>query len=103
VEGAHELCKTEMNQTEGEGKEQKKAFLNNGHKIYLPVSNLKQGVAYSRSFGLYFPGSTGVDEVCDELKTESGKVETVYDLSGRKVDTLSKGIYIINGKKVLVK
>ena len=103
VEGAPELCKTEMNQTEGEGKEQKKAFLNNGHKIYLPVSNLKQGVAYSRSFGLYFPGSTGVDEVCGELKTESGKVETVYDLSGRKVDTLSKGIYIINGKKVLVK
>ena len=43
--------------------------------------------------------TTGVDEV----KCENGEVKTIYDLQGRKVDTSSKGLYIINGKKVLVK
>ena len=43
--------------------------------------------------------TTGVDEV----KCENGKVKTIYDLQGRKVNTPSKGLYIINGKKVLVK
>ena len=42
---------------------------------------------------------TGIDEV----KGEIGKVKTIYDLQGRKVETPSKGIYIIDGKKVLVK
>ena len=43
--------------------------------------------------------TTGVDEV----KAENGEVKTIYDLQGRKVNTSSKGLYIINGKKVLVK
>ena len=43
--------------------------------------------------------TTGVDEV----KCENGEVKAIYDLQGRKVDTSSKGLYIINGKKVLVK
>ena len=32
-----------------------------------------------------------------------GKSDNVYDLTGRKVETPAKGIYIINGKKVLIK
>ena len=39
----------------------------------------------------------------EELKSENGKVKTVYDFSGRVVENPSSGIYIINGKKVLVK
>ena len=42
---------------------------------------------------------TGVDEV----KGENGTVKAIYDLQGRKVDTPSKGIYIIEGKKVFIK
>ena len=42
---------------------------------------------------------TGVEE----LKTENRKVKGIYDLQGRKIENPSKGIYIINGKKVLVK
>ena len=42
---------------------------------------------------------TGVDEV----KGENGEVKAIYDLTGRKVAEPVKGIYIINGKKVLVK
>ena len=45
------------------------------------------------------PVATGVEEV----KAESGKVKAIYDLQGKEVENPSKGIYIINGKKVLVK
>ena len=38
---------------------------------------------------------TGIENV----KTESGKVKTIYDLNGRVVENPSSGIYIINGKK----
>ena len=38
-----------------------------------------------------------------EIKGENGKVNAIYDLQGRKVDSPTKGIYIINGKKALIK
>ena len=47
----------------------------------------------------YTNGETGISEV----KGESGKVKGIYDLQGRKVENPTKGIYIIDGKKVLVK
>ena len=47
----------------------------------------------------YTNEETGISEV----KGENGKVKGVYDLQGRKVENPSKGIYIIDGKKVLIK
>jgi hypothetical protein len=47
----------------------------------------------------YVEVPTGIDEV----KGESGEVKAIYDLQGRKVAEPVKGIYIIDGKKVLVK
>lgn len=43
-------------------------------------------------------GGTGIDAIRKEA--EKGKV---FDLNGRQVKTPRKGLYIINGKKVLVK
>jgi hypothetical protein len=37
------------------------------------------------------------------VKGENGEVKTVYDLQGRKVENPTKGIYIVNGNKVVVK
>ena len=59
---------------------------------------------YSANYSNHFridvvDADTGVDEV----KAENGTVKAIYDLQGRKVETPSKGIYIIEGKKVLVK
>ena len=40
----------------------------------------------------------------DEVKGENGEVKTIYDLTGRRIDTITApGIYIVNGKKTLVK
>ena len=42
--------------------------------------------------------ATGIDE----RKTENGKVKTdMYDLTGRRLQNTQKGIYIVNGKKVV--
>lgn len=45
----------------------------------------------------------GTDTGIDEVKGENGNVKAIYDLIGRKVEIPTKGIYIIDGKKVFVK
>ena len=40
----------------------------------------------------------------NEVKGENGKVKTIYDLTGRRINEIAgPGIYIVNGKKVFVK
>ena len=45
----------------------------------------------------------GIATGINDLQLNIDKDAVIYDMSGRRVDTLSKGIYIINGKKVIVK
>ena len=63
-------------------------------KCWLALPAELQG---SVSFRL--DGTTGIGEV----KGENVEVKTVYDLQGRKVENPAKGIYIVNGNKLLVK
>ncbi|MCR4922292.1 MAG: hypothetical protein K5945_11400 [Bacteroidaceae bacterium] len=49
--------------------------------------------------GFFFGEETTGLEMVQELK--DSKAQDVYDLSGRRVEKMQKGIYIINGKKVL--
>ena len=73
------------------------AFLNNANKAYLPAGEVSAAAYYSFRFG---EGTTGVEEV----KTENGEVKVIYDLTGRRVEAITApGIYIVGGKKVLVK
>ena len=74
------------------------SWLNNSHKAYLPMPAGAQGVAYY-SFTFDFEGTTGIENV------QGADAETViYDLTGRRVQQMNAaGIYIVNGKKVLVK
>ena len=40
----------------------------------------------------------------EDVESENGNVKVIYDLQGRKIETITKsGIYIVDGKKVLVK
>ena len=71
-------------------------WLNNANKAYLPASVASGAASYSFRFG---EGTTGVEKV--EMRNEKSEI---YDLTGRRVENISApGIYIIGGKKVLVK
>ena len=75
------------------------SFRNNAGKAYLPASAVPANVALSASLRFDFDGTTGVEEV--EIRNEK---EEIYDLTGRRVNEITKaGVYIINGKKTLVK
>ena len=71
------------------------AFLNNANKVYLPKTAGMNAASYS----FRFPGTTGVENVVVE-----NEIKVIYDLTGRRVSEITEaGIYIIGGKKVLVK
>lgn len=67
------------------------------YKCYL---TLPESESESRYNALFFEGGeTGILEVEDgNVKTENS---VVYDLAGRRVEKAQKGLYIINGKKVV--
>ena len=66
------------------------------YKCYLTLPAASE----SRYNALFFEGGeTGILEVEDgNVKTENS---VVYDLAGRRVEKAQKGLYIINGKKVV--
>ena len=73
------------------------AWKNYAFKAYLPKAAGMNAASYSFRFG---EGTTGISEV----KGENGEVKAIFDLTGRRVETITApGIYIVNGKKVLVK
>ena len=78
-----------------------KVFLNNAYKAYLPASALPAALQGAANFSFRFgEGTTGISEV----KGENGEVKAIFDLTGRRVESITApGIYIVNGKKVLVK
>ena len=46
-----------------------------------------------------FDGVTGINNVANDNKRRN----VIYNLNGQRLETLQKGINIINGKKVFVK
>ena len=85
-------------------------FQNNANKAYMMLKKGDLGIydegvdtgteQLSRGFVFDFGEETSIDE----LKSEDGKVKSaVYDLSGRSVQKAQKGVYIQNGKVVLVR
>ena len=72
------------------------AFLNNANKAYLAIPASENSAAF---YGFDWAGTTGIENIVVE-----NEVKAIYDLTGRKVETISApGIYIIGGKKTLVK
>lgn len=79
--------KAMMNQQEGA------SFLNNGFRAYLPA-----GENNARS--LVFDFGEDIETAIESVEGENGKAE-IYDLAGRRVQNAQKGLYIVNGKKVI--
>ena len=73
-------------------------FYNGGHKAYFEVGKKADGTnfaSYSFRFG---DGTTAIEEV----ETENVNETVIYDLAGRRVNAITvKGVYIVNGKKVI--
>ena len=79
-----------------------KAYLN------VPTSESKLPTSASPARGFAFPGdngTTGIEciTVTDENLHRNGYAEGIFDLQGRKVIKPTDGVYIINGKKVIIK
>lgn len=51
------------------------------------------------SIAFRIDGATGIEDV----KTENENEKTVFDLLGRKVENPANGIYIIDGKKIIIR
>ncbi len=87
--------KTILNK-DGEGNDGTTHFLNNAGKAYFVLPEAETSAAY---YGFDWNGTTGVEKV--EIRNENG---AIFDLTGRKVNSITApGIYIVGGKKVLVK
>ena len=67
-------------------------FKNNAGKAYLP----KPAEASARFISLDFGTETAIESV-ESVENNAA----VYDLSGRRVQKAQKGLYIVNGKKVV--
>ncbi len=71
-------------------------FYNGAFKAYLEMPAAEATAAF---YGFDWNGTTGIENVV----TENG-AKAIFDLTGRRVEAISApGIYIVNGKKVLVK
>ncbi len=72
-------------------------FLNNANKAYLPKTAGMSAASYSFRFG---EGTTGIEQITDNREQST----VIYDLTGRRVEEITApGVYIVGGKKVLVK
>ena len=99
-----------MNGQEGVGfYKTSKTFTVGANTAYLPLSVLETvapassegGVKTFNLFGFEDDTPTVINSiVADEL---TGKDTVIYNLHGQRVSRMEKGIYIVNGKKVLVK
>ena len=69
------------------------AFLNNANKAYLPAPAGAEAAMFSLERG---EGTTGI-----ETAVSGEQTVVIYDLAGRRVEKMEKGIYIVNGKKVI--
>lgn len=103
VEGATAYYKLAQDKEEGIGfywaNANGTAFTNGANKAYLAI---KGNMSQMRGFS-FESMTTGINNVV--ANTNNSKNAVIYDLNGRRVNSLNaaKGVYIVNGKKVIVK
>ena len=70
-------------------------------KAYLQIPTAWLPATAQKSLNIRFDDGETTD--IDEVEDENEDVKTVYDLQGRVVENPTSGIYIIDGKKVIIK
>lgn len=77
-----------------------KHVLCKANKAYIVIKSGEANGKGSFMFMLNRGGATGIDDV----EGETEEVETIYDLQGRRLQEITHpGVYIVNGRKVMVK
>lgn len=76
-----------------------KAFTVRANSAYLPAS-IAAGVSSAREFIGFDDETNGISNV---RLTDGETAAEVYDLQGRRISQPTKGLYIVNGKKVIIK
>ena len=78
----------------------------NSFRAYFDIPSVAGAPAinsYELNFGDDDENTTGIIEVNTNNTNLTNKAEGVFDLQGRKVANPSKGLYIVNGRKVIIK
>lgn len=98
IDGKHYAISTEGGWWRTEGLGAFRVYMTITQREGSPVKVSEQAM---RSVGISVAGegTTGIEEM-QEQKAES---KEIFDLQGRKVVNPDKGIYIVNGKKILIK
>jgi|GEM_PF-972059 len=85
--------RTALNLVDNPGNYKKQVKITGSVEKYFKVAGMKSVTAYE------FTGVTGIEKV--EIRNEKSEI---YDLTGRRIETITApGIYIVDGKKVLVR
>ena len=93
--GTHYAISTEGGWWQTEGLNPFRAYL-----TIIPRSGTPVNAPVMRRISIRVKGegeTTGIEN--SELKIENSDV--IYDLQGRRVEKMEKGVYIVNGKKVV--
>ena len=69
------------------------------NRAYIDMSQVPVVSAGVKGVTFFFNGQVGVNG----LEADNQKKTAVYDLTGRSVNQTQQGLYIVNGKKVMVK
>jgi hypothetical protein len=69
--------------------------------VYVPTASVEdyKAAKHWNEFRNFIGVETGIEN--SEIRNENSRL--IYDLSGRRVEKTEKGIYVVNGKKVVVK
>ena len=75
----------------------KNKFKNYANKAYMILPAAQSTVAF---YGFDWDGTTGIEQITDNREQSTA----IYDLTGRRIEAITApGIYIVNGKKTLVR
>lgn len=70
------------------------------YNIEITVTNANNNKSYTKSFTISVVDATAIGELKVDQRQQR---HSVYDLSGRGIDAPASGLYIVDGRKVIVK
>lgn len=68
------------------------------NRCYIDMDNVPEKTASAAALIISFNDST---DAIESIEANAGSRNAIYDLSGRRVKTAQKGLYIVNGKKII--